>query len=287
MQLPVLNGTQKQEYKRKQMDWHDSHYKTYKPPLLRAGETEVFYRTFEHQVASTLLKDSGFAPGNERMRALFSCVGCGEGMPFWLNRFPIKEFVAIDLSLEACRLAREVTRGQVERSRFIQADAESLPFPDESFDLAIVHNGLHHLTDPAAGLRELWRVSRGAVIVIEPADCLLMPLFIRLGVARSREDSGNEVVRFRKKDYLSFLELSGTPQIHYRRYFWYEHPFLCDRLLPQLNHSAGRMLTRILLSVFDHVFFFFRTKSAAVILKSRRHIRQVRKGRVVQGHCWT
>jgi len=265
---PLLNATEREEYKRKQREWHDSHYKAYEPPLLRAGQAESFYRTFEQHVAATLLKDSGFRTENKQLRVLFSCVGCGEGLLFWLTRFPIQEIVGLDLSVEACRLARRVTGGQIDRNWFIQADAESLPFPDESFDLAIVHNGLHHLTDPAAGLRELWRVSRGAVIVIEPADCRLMPLYLKLGIARTREDSGNEVVRFRKEDLLSFLGQDGNVQALYRRYFWYDHSFICDRLLPRLNHSPGQLLTRFMLSAVDYLFFFLRTKSAAVIVKS-------------------
>ena len=137
-------------------------------------------------MAATLIKDSGFKLGCKPLRVLFSCVGCGEGLRFWLTRYSIREIVGVDLSEEACRLARRITAAQIDRNWFIQADAEALPFPDESFDLAIVHNGLHHLTDPAAGLRELWRVSRGAVIVIEPADCRLMPVYLRLGIARSQ-----------------------------------------------------------------------------------------------------
>jgi ubiquinone/menaquinone biosynthesis C-methylase UbiE len=270
VRLPPLDTAERGAYKRQQREWHDAHYKVYDPPLLRAGQAELFYRTFEHQVAATLLKDSGFATADKRLRVLFSCIGCGEGLPFWLDRFPIEEVIGVDISIEACRLARRIAGGRIDRSGFIQGDAESLPFPDESFDLVIVHNGLHHLTNPAAGLRELWRVSRGAVIVIEPADSKLMPLYVKLGIARSHEDSGNEVLRFTKQDYLSFLGENGNAQISYRRYFWYEHPFLSDKLLPRLNHSAGKMLTRMGLAVINGLFFFMRTKSTAVIVKPQK-----------------
>jgi ubiquinone/menaquinone biosynthesis C-methylase UbiE len=279
VQLPPLDAAEREEYKRQQREWHDSHYKAYNPPLLRAGQAEHFYRTFELQLAATLLKDSGFSTANKHLRVLFSCIGCGEGLPFWLDQFPIQEVVGVDLSVEACRLARRIISGSIDRSSFIQADAEALPFPDESFDLAIVHNGLHHLTNPAAGLRELWRVSRGAVIAIEPADSKLMPLYIKLGIARSHEDSGNEVLRFTKEDYLSFLGHNGDAQMFYRRYFWYEHPFLCDKLLPRLDHSSGRALTRVALSAVNALFFFMRTKSTAVIVKPRKLQSTEEKGR--------
>lgn len=271
MRLPQFDTVARQHYKRKQREWHDSHYKVYDPPLLHAGKAEFFYRTFEHRVAALLLNQSGFQANGKPMRVLFSCIGCGEGIIPWLEWFPIREIVGVDLSLEACRLARSVTAGLVDRSWLVQADAEYLPFADESFDLAIVHNGLHHLANPAAGLRELWRVSRGAVIAIEPADSKLMPVYLKLGIARSWEESGNEVIRFKKEDYLSFLGQNGDAQIFYRRYFWYEHPFLCEKLLPRLDHAPGLALTRMILPVINRLFFFLRTKSAAVILKPKRN----------------
>jgi len=44
--------------------------------------------------------------------------------------------------------------------RFRQGDAENLPFPDASFDVAVCAFGLLHLGDPEAGLREVFRILR-------------------------------------------------------------------------------------------------------------------------------
>ena len=44
------------------------------------------------------------------------------------------------------------------------ADAESLPFEDQSFDAAMAFATVHHWPDPIAGLREMRRVARRVVV---------------------------------------------------------------------------------------------------------------------------
>lgn len=54
--------------------------------------------------------------------------------------------------------------------RFHVAGAQALPFPDASFDAVVLVNALHHVPGPlmASALDEAARVSRGAVLVLEP-----------------------------------------------------------------------------------------------------------------------
>jgi SAM-dependent methyltransferase len=49
-------------------------------------------------------------------------------------------------------------------ARCVAADAESLPFPDQSFDAAMAFATVHHWRDPIAGLREMQRVARRMVV---------------------------------------------------------------------------------------------------------------------------
>ncbi len=54
----------------------------------------------------------------------------------------------------------------------IDARAEMLPFPDESFDAALSVLSDHHWSDPLAGLREMRRVARRVVVFQwDHADC--------------------------------------------------------------------------------------------------------------------
>jgi demethylmenaquinone methyltransferase/2-methoxy-6-polyprenyl-1,4-benzoquinol methylase len=59
--------------------------------------------------------------------------------------------------------------GADERVRFVEADAQALPFPDDTFQLVTIAFGLRNVTDPDRGLREMVRVTRpgGRVAVLE------------------------------------------------------------------------------------------------------------------------
>ena len=48
----------------------------------------------------------------------------------------------------------------------VQAAAEDLPFPDDSFDAAMAILTLHHWSDVDAGLEEMMRVARRRVVVV-------------------------------------------------------------------------------------------------------------------------
>lgn len=59
-------------------------------------------------------------------------------------------------------------------------DAESLDYPDGSFDLTVVSAGLHHCRSPHRALLELYRVARVAALALESRDSSLMRLAVRL-----------------------------------------------------------------------------------------------------------
>lgn len=48
----------------------------------------------------------------------------------------------------------------------VQAVAAALPFADRSFDAALAVLTVHHWPDPAAGLREIRRVTRGRIVIL-------------------------------------------------------------------------------------------------------------------------
>lgn len=58
------------------------------------------------------------------------------------------------------------------RVRFVEGDAESLPFSDESFDEVVATCILHHVVNPEVVLREMRRVVRqgGTIAIALPTD---------------------------------------------------------------------------------------------------------------------
>jgi len=85
--------------------------------------------------------------------------------------------VGVDQSVAMVRRGQAAVRrdGLAKRLRFVLAQAQSLPFPDETFDALTFTYLLRYVDDPAATLRELARVLRpGSVMASlefhEPQD---------------------------------------------------------------------------------------------------------------------
>jgi demethylmenaquinone methyltransferase / 2-methoxy-6-polyprenyl-1,4-benzoquinol methylase len=64
---------------------------------------------------------------------------------------------------------RLLNDGIVGNVKFVQADAENLPFPDDYFDCITIAFGLRNVTDKNAALRSMYRVLKpgGKVLVLE------------------------------------------------------------------------------------------------------------------------
>lgn len=69
--------------------------------------------------------------------------------------------------------------------RKVVGDAEHLAFDDDSFDYVFCGNLLHHLEDPLVAVREMRRVARHAVILIEPN--IQNPLMFAFGLSKREE----------------------------------------------------------------------------------------------------
>jgi SAM-dependent methyltransferase len=83
------------------------------------------------------------------------------------------KIIGIDHSLRFLDAARNFAQqeGVAERVEFRIGDAHRLEFPDASFDAAVAHTVISHVTEPEAVLRELARVVRpGGTVVVFDGD---------------------------------------------------------------------------------------------------------------------
>lgn len=141
-----------------------------------------FARTAD-QVAA--LQDARAAELAERVRAFLLPrgderavdVGTGAGALAFALAPIVREVVGVDRVPELLDRARERSVAY-ENVRFVEGDAEHLPFEDASFDLAATLRTLHHVPRPELVLAELVRVTSpggGRLLVIDqiaPVDPL-------------------------------------------------------------------------------------------------------------------
>lgn len=81
------------------------------------------------------------------------------------------EVVLADINQEMLEVGRErlIDRGYAGRVDYVQANAESLPFPDNHFNVVSIAFGLRNVTDKDLALREMTRVLRpgGKLLILE------------------------------------------------------------------------------------------------------------------------
>ena len=102
-------------------------------------------------------------------RILDVCTGTGDlALAFNRHLAGRARVIGTDFCEEMLDVARNkiVAKGQVD---FVQADAQALPFDDESFDIVTVAFGLRNVEDTEQGLSELVRVCRpgGKIGILE------------------------------------------------------------------------------------------------------------------------
>jgi len=108
---------------------------------------------------------------DESSRVLDLCAGTGDVSLAIANQASPAEVVVTDFTPEMLEIA-EVKAAEYDgptRLSFELADAQDLPFADESFDVATVAFGVRNLPDRAANFAEVYRVLRpgGRYVILE------------------------------------------------------------------------------------------------------------------------
>jgi len=120
-------------------------------------------RTAERELAFLM---PHLAPG----RRVLDC-GCGPGsITVGLARAVMPaDVIGIDIEPRQLETARSLAaEGNIGNVRFEEGSIYEIPFPDASFDVAVAHFVIEHVSDPGRALREMRRVLRpGGVAAIK------------------------------------------------------------------------------------------------------------------------
>jgi SAM-dependent methyltransferase len=129
---------------------------------------------------------------------LVSCGGVGGEASYFANQ-GFTNVTNSDFSENALAVCRQ----RDSRIKTLQINGEQMDLADNSFDLVLVQDGLHHLPRPALGLNEMARVARRAVVVIEPHAGLVARL---IGTKWERHgDAVNFVFRWNQEFFEQVL----------------------------------------------------------------------------------
>lgn len=150
---------------------------------------------------------------------------CGSGMDAEFLALQGMRVVGLDNSFEALQRAKERARRYGVSYQLVAGDAENLPFRDSAFELAFVHDGLHHLSDAYQGVREMMRVASKAVVLAEPADAPLTRLAVKLGISGNYEDAGNFVYRLHPRKLAQVFASCGAKRWAFKQHLIYYQPW--------------------------------------------------------------
>ena len=149
------------------------------PERIRAmfGEIAPRYDLLNHLLSAGIdrrwrRRTVRLAPATGDGPVLDVCTGTGDlALAYWRSRHGKTPVVGVDFCRPMLRLAQEKARlaGAAGEVTFLEADALSLPFADDHFQVVSIAFGLRNLVDPDRGLREMARVCRpgGRVAVLE------------------------------------------------------------------------------------------------------------------------
>lgn len=189
------------------------------------------------------------------------CGGAG-GEALFFYRLGFEHVTNSDFSENALKACNSLEP----RIKTVQLNAENLELADESFDLVVVQDGLHHLSRPVLGFTEMLRVARKAVIVIEPH----LGITSRL-LGKEWEDDGgvyNYVFRWDKKILeqvtKSYL-LKNTKGIKELK-VW-DHSMAVLKIVNRFPDPMRLKLAKLIYGVLNILFSSFGNNMVGVVVK--------------------
>lgn len=191
--------------------------------------TEFFEREQEKSLAAKMVDKKAAQNLFDLTKAKFKGfrildIGAGGGKEAkWLLKNKAKEVCCLDISFPFLKLAQERLKNK--RVSFVVANAEKLPFENNSFDLAVFMGALHHLSDTNRVLKEAVRVSRRIAIIDEPASMSFLQKFLNL-IRWNTEYGRLPFKRFDPENICQILQKQGMNASFKTDFIWFPFPWL-------------------------------------------------------------
>jgi ubiquinone/menaquinone biosynthesis C-methylase UbiE len=126
----------------------------------QSGNVREFYEKIAEHRYRTEPSIIEMAEFDRWMGKLVLEVGCGIGTDLRQFAGGGARVVGLDLTWQGVQMARTAFELFGLRGDFVLADAEMLPFREESFDLVYSNGVIHHTPDTSAAVSEIYRVAR-------------------------------------------------------------------------------------------------------------------------------
>ena len=170
----------------------------------------------------------------------------GGGMEAHLSNLLGPRVVLADISAELLSQAekRFAHYGVAQPAAFVTCDAEHLPFADNSFDLVVGFEGIHHCMIPQASLAQIWQVARHRAFIVDNYECALTNLLFSVGRSSAVEYSGLKPNRFTRNALATMMQNANIAS-HDFRYYASIPPAIASRLGYRASRAAASLLEKI------------------------------------------
>ncbi|WP_234366778.1 class I SAM-dependent methyltransferase, partial [Francisella tularensis] len=173
----------------------------------------------DHSTGNDLEKLANFLDSQSKIINQSIDIGCGAGhISYILSRYS-EQVYAFDLLAEMLEVVKnEAHNRQLKNIEIKQGNIESIPFNDNSFDLAISRFSAHHWDDVLKGIKEVYRILKDSgeaifIDVIAPNDAKqdtwLQTIEYLRDPSHVRDYSKKEWESFLKEANFNILETSS------------------------------------------------------------------------------
>ncbi|HLD14960.1 MAG TPA: class I SAM-dependent methyltransferase [Candidatus Nanoarchaeia archaeon] len=145
--------------------------------------------------------------------------GCGSALfyTYLRKKFPKMNYTGVDLSPDMLKVAKS----KFKKEKFVEGNAEKLPFENNSFDFVIGRGILHHLHNSDNGVKEVSRVlKKGGLFLVSETHSNIFADILRKIAKKSTEHFDHEHKEFTKKEFERMF-LSNNMEIVKEKSFGY------------------------------------------------------------------